>query len=72
MEHNAKRLAQVSKIGGIPIVATRGTPKTFGDVCEAVNSVHHDGRKVFDKETFSMLTEPVIEHMQPIFESGRN
>ena len=63
MEHNAKRLTQVSEIGGIPIIATRGVPKTFGDVCEVVKSAHHDGRKVFDKSTFSMLEEPVVEHM---------
>ena len=62
MEHNSKRLTQISQIAGIPVVATRGTARTFGDVCDAIKSVDHDGRQVFDKDQFSMLIEPLIEN----------
>ena len=72
VEHNAKRLTQISQIGRIPIIATRQIPKNFGDVAEVIQSVHHDGRQVFDKSTFSMLEEPVVEHLQPLFDGGRN
>ena len=61
--HNAKRLTQVAKILDIPVISTKQTPKTFGDVISELKELHFDKVKVFEKQTFSMLEEPVLNHL---------
>ena len=62
MAHNAARMAQVSKILGIPVIATAQV--NFGPISPIITAKHHEGVQVFtDKKLFSML-EPRVE---PIF-----
>ena len=66
MTHNARRLTQVSQILNIPIIATRHVQANFGDIDARINEVTHEGRKIFDKSQFSMLEQPVFEHLQSL------
>ena len=70
MAHNANRLTRVSKIFDIPIIATRHVQKNFGDIDERITSVTHPKRVLFDKTLFSMLEEPVLNHLKA--QTGRN
>jgi len=55
--HNAGRIAQAAKIMDIPVIATR--QKNFGDISPVITKHHHEGVKVFEKKTFSMLDDDV-------------
>ena len=48
---------------GVPVIATRHVMKNFGDINEKITEVTHPGRVVFDKTLFSMLEDPVKEHL---------
>ena len=56
MAHNARRLCILGKHLDIPIIATRHVKHSFGDIEATIGEVTHEGRKVFDKTQFSMLT----------------
>ena len=53
--HNAGRLAQAAKEFGVPVIATQQVK--FGPIHEMVTQHHHDGVKIFEKATFSMLDD---------------
>mmetsp|Transcript_5602 Transcript_5602/g.9643 ORF Transcript_5602/g.9643 Transcript_5602/m.9643 type:complete len:217 (-) Transcript_5602:64-714(-) len=66
MVHNAKRLAQMSHVLDIPVIATRHVAKNFGDIDAEIGAVSKENRKVFDKSLFSMLEEPVLLHIEEL------
>ena len=61
--HNAKRLAQVAKILEIPLIITKQTPKTFGDLIPEIIKEYSETAKIFEKTEFSMLEEPVLGYL---------
>ena len=56
MAHNARRLCILGKHLEVPIIATRHVKNAFGDIEKTIGEVTHEGRKIFDKTQFSMLT----------------
>ena len=64
--HNAKRMAQVSKVLQIPLISTRQVPRIFGDVHEDIKAEHHEGVRSFDKTLYSMLTEEVRNSLKEL------
>ena len=52
---NAARMAQVSRILDIPVIATQQV--NFGPIDETITAHHHDKVAVFEKKTFSMFDE---------------
>ena len=60
--HNAKRLAQFSQLLNIPLIATKQA--NFGPIAEEITNAHPEGTLCVEKKMFSMLTEPVVEHLK--------
>mmetsp|Transcript_94552 Transcript_94552/g.130257 ORF Transcript_94552/g.130257 Transcript_94552/m.130257 type:complete len:128 (-) Transcript_94552:157-540(-) len=62
--HNTKRLAQVAEILSIPVIATKQL--NFGEIDSNITVAHHAGVKVFDKVTFSMVEDPVMNYFKTL------
>jgi len=62
--HNSIRMAQVSRILGIPLISTEHIK--FGTIDERILNAHHEGCKTFLKKTFSMLDQTVDAHFKSL------
>ena len=58
---NAAKLAQTAKIFDIPVLCTKQV--NFGPVAEDITKHHHEGVKVFEKKTFSMLNSDTLPYI---------
>eukprot|EP00353_Schmidingerella_taraikaensis_P008462 CAMPEP_0185572572 /NCGR_PEP_ID=MMETSP0434-20130131/4480_1 /TAXON_ID=626734 ORGANISM="Favella taraikaensis, Strain Fe Narragansett Bay" /NCGR_SAMPLE_ID=MMETSP0434 /ASSEMBLY_ACC=CAM_ASM_000379 /LENGTH=84 /DNA_ID=CAMNT_0028188495 /DNA_START=14 /DNA_END=268 /DNA_ORIENTATION=- len=65
MAKNAARLAQLSELLEIPVIATAHTK--FGPIDPAVVEKHHSNVAVFtEKRRFSMIDERVESHLETL------
>ena len=64
LAHNAKRLAQFSKIMNIPLIATQ--QQKMGPIAPEVLAEHPDDVFLQEKASFSMLNDPVSAHLESL------
>lgn len=65
--HNARRMAMMAKVLNIPVISTKQA--NFGDIMPEIAEQHYEGVKVFEKNEFTMMEEPVFEYLKSL---GRN
>eukprot|EP00345_Euplotes_harpa_P007097 CAMPEP_0168321378 /NCGR_PEP_ID=MMETSP0213-20121227/2239_1 /TAXON_ID=151035 /ORGANISM="Euplotes harpa, Strain FSP1.4" /LENGTH=141 /DNA_ID=CAMNT_0008323025 /DNA_START=120 /DNA_END=545 /DNA_ORIENTATION=+ len=64
--HNTARLARTAKILDMPLVPTEQKADKFGNTFESIQKEYKEGTQVFEKDSFSMMTDEVTQYFESL------